>query len=46
MFCQNKEDVSASLNFLTILIYSSNDQKFTKTDSQMGFPSMWHFPDL
>lgn len=30
MFCQNKEDVSTSLIFLPILIYSSNDQKFTK----------------
>lgn len=37
MFCQNKEGVSVSLNFLPILIYSSNDQKFTKTDLANGF---------
>lgn len=37
MFCQNKEDVGASLNFLPILIYSLNDQKFTKTDLSNGF---------
>lgn len=37
MFRQNKEDVGASLNFLPILIYSLNDQKFTKTDLSNGF---------
>lgn len=46
MFCQNKEGVSVSFNLFPILIYSSNSQKFTETDSANGFLSMWRFPDL
>lgn len=30
MFCQNKEDISVSFNFLPILTYSSNDQNAPK----------------